>query len=410
MNRTWKLSLAIILASIGLVFELIKRTPPNSMDPEPAANLEDIRPISISHKASPASQNLKALRPSLPRPLRVRAELNPTSINQGETLVLEAKEDATDRFTVAGRADESDSAQGQQEAKKKEDDDNMEDYFDEKTGEFKKRKKVAKNKDKNNKDKDGDNDNKDDGETDSDEKKPDETEVAEGENAPPSPVTPEDPHTTFSDNTITGINTTPPRNTTSPTMPPASNQKDFEQWKKILLGNPDVKAIESFVQAYKTQQISKENFYKLIGLMLQAEKLDIRQLAILALTKTPSDSSFLALVNLLQQTPQDAPLFSTLDMALNTYLEIDNLPILEKILTSSTSLFAVIYATQKIEQAALRYLQTQQDPTITQASVPTFQRFLSVLQNLNQPTQDPSLTPYLLATLGQLQNLLAPHT
>ena len=86
--------------------------------------------------------------------------------------------------------------------------------------------------------------------------------------------------------------------------------------------------------------------------MIKDSREAMSSLGILAASKTPSYSSFVVLIEVLDNSSSSATSKASVETALNTYSQMSYLPILESVIRSSTSTNALLAATKRLTTSA----------------------------------------------------------
>lgn len=189
----------------------------------------------------------------------------------------------------------------------------------------------------------------------------------------------------------------------------------LEEWKKRVLNHPDFKETVRLIQAAQSGEIPSPMFYKIVELMLADPRQEMKELGVLAAGRTPSFESFHLLVKVIKAENFGSRLRARAESELNAYEQPAFLPVLEKVLRGSPDVFAVVLATRQLEDSAKIYLTTKYSrpapgPNTPQATknpyIPTFERFVLVLQELAKSGNDPQESSQAQQTLNSIQTLL----
>ncbi len=78
-------------------------------------------------------------------------------------------------------------------------------------------------------------------------------------------------------------------------------QADLEEWKRRLLARPDAAETRRFIEHYNNGLVSAEIFYKIIALMLDDSRPQMKELGVLCAGLTPSVVSFQVLAEVLKE-------------------------------------------------------------------------------------------------------------
>ncbi len=126
----------------------------------------------------------------------------------------------------------------------------------------------------------------------------------------------------------------------------------YDEWAAKLLNQPDPKLVQEFIEAYQSGKVSAEVFYKIVREMIADSREEMSSLGILAASHTPSYSSFVVLIEVLDNSSSSSAAKSRVETALNTYTQMSYLPILESIIRSSHSTTALLAATKRLNTSA----------------------------------------------------------
>lgn len=385
LDLNWKTAFLIVVLVVGGMFELIKHLPVRASSNWSLDGLRlggDTTPYSV--KASRASGM------QLPKPTAYKAP-------QSGGLNLAAQ---MEKFAKLNAVNTTEAAAPAVKEKGKEGADEYEIYIDPKTGKMmkkKKKKKTAKKKDEDKKE-----------------------EVAVEE----SPEVKDE----LKDRT----EQQPEVYATGNTQPQQAEQKkkapvfgSAEDWMARLLEKPDAKETRRFIQAYHSNLVTAAVFYKIVELMIADQRVEMKQLGVLCLSQTPSVHSFELLAQMQEHERLDSDLGVAINRAVDQYAQLENLRILEKILSSDAG-YTTVLAARKVYAAANTYL-TATDPSGTATGTPAptqdpnnpqiysvstnaqyFTRFLDLLSNLVSTSKDRSVAEEAQRTLTELQGLLQP--
>lgn len=207
------------------------------------------------------------------------------------------------------------------------------------------------------------------------------------------------------------------RNLTPPVGPKPKPYATLDEWVAKLLGRPDLNETKKFIEAYRMSTVSADIFYKIVNMMIEDSRPQMKDLGVLCVGMTPSVMSFQILAEIVRTTPTSNSLRQSAEGFVNNYADLNNLYVLERVLAAPSSAYSTILASQKLEVSAQRYLSPElnkppADPT--QASTAQhsnssyFQRFVSLLEGLaRSPDQEVSLQA--TTTLADLRNRLNPN-
>lgn len=188
--------------------------------------------------------------------------------------------------------------------------------------------------------------------------------------------------------------------------------KSLEEWMRLLLAHPDLAETRIFLKDFQTHLVTADIFYKISQLMVADSRLEMKQLGVLCLGTTPSVLSFQLLAGVQKQERAGSPERSQVEALLGQYGSLNRLPLIEKVLMGGDTHSQTV-AAQILDSAAKQFLTTPNpDPnggptaqSVPPANASRFQPFLSVLQGLSQ-SHDSALAAQARQTVNDLQTLL----
>lgn len=207
---------------------------------------------------------------------------------------------------------------------------------------------------------------------------------------------------------------------TNQPVAPQNPTPDLAEWIRLLLDHADVAQTRRFVELFKSRDVSSDIFYKIVDMMIEDSRAEIRDLALICLGGAPpSLMSFNVLAEITRTQPGTSKLRSGADILLNQYTVFERLGILERVMRATTIPYNTVLATQKFEMSAHKYLKKE---TVTAAdAVPaaktgkvrsyagSFKRFVVILEKLAQHKNE-SIKSQAASTLEDLNALLGPDT
>lgn len=210
------------------------------------------------------------------------------------------------------------------------------------------------------------------------------------------------------------------RNFTPP--PPDNKPKTFmslEEWVGRLLSHPDLKETKKFIEAYRNNMVTADIFYKIVAMMVEDSRPDMKALGVLCAGLSPSVMSFQVLADIVRTIPSTEKARRDAEGFVNQYADLGNLYLLERILKAPSSSFYTVLAAKKLELSVQRYLSPEANKPPTDPSVQSngqhsnagyFQRFVSILESLvTNPDQEiSSQANTTLAGLRAHMSLSAP--
>ncbi len=402
-EKNWKTTVILILLAVGLVFEGAKRLRPNLSDANSnQAQLQNLNyepyarraNIADSGKTTNFDQHLKdqkgrpvssgkSARFARAKIAKQDVQFNQHEFNHGPVVDVAAK-------TTAPKANK-----GKDKQIIKDKNTGEEYELDEKGNLVKLKKKKKK-----------------DGEEEEDEDKEDKEEALAKKDEDKEPVKPETPKTDL--NAPLGVaQGGSPQSDEEKKNPELLNS---EEWKRILLNQPDFKETNRFIQAYQSNLVTSATFYEIVDLMLADSRQQIREYGLMAVGSNPSFQSFSILAGVIQTEAFSSPLRTSADSYLKTYKQIRFLPILSNALSSPSNSTVVAIAAKLIGESATQYLgaagtktppeggPTSQSRTPSYAS--HFTGFISLLEVVSSNTSDGTAAQEARQTLETLRSLL----
>jgi hypothetical protein len=380
--KTWGLAFVIAL---GVTFEVIKLLPSSkTWEPEnfqapkvmPYSARINTRAALLGRQGPPNVLPLmapKIVRPAAPTPPPLTKE------QLDKMLAAAANKPAATEF------DHDKKAEGKK-------DDEFEIVMDPKTGKLvkkKKKKKVAKKKEE--------------------EKKKEEPKATEQK------VVQEDEDQDASEQDIDAAITTSINTGKLAPLPKNKADSPFESaedWIKRLLGRPNLAETNRFIDHYRKNLVTSEVFYKIVNMMLEDSRPEMKKLGIHSATNVPTALSFQLLVASAANARNDASVKAKAEEGLKSYTQIARLPILKTVLKSGTPAAAAIKAANLVKTSAEQNLKAQASSTPpvnpqTQArNQTTFQAFMPILETLSRTATDPHVKTAASETKTALEALL----
>ncbi len=377
--KTWGL---VLIVALGGTFELIKRLPSsNAFDPE-TLRAQKLQPYAARSNNNGLRRQPPAFLPMGAIKAKPTPKLVPPPLTKEGLQVLLAKQ---------GPSTETNFDEKAKLAKK--DDGEWEIVIDPKTGKRvkRKKKKVAKKEEP---------------------KKEEPKKIAEEKKEEQKETTDADIEDAIANNLNTGrLNP----------MPPTKADDAFnsaEDWIKRLLGRPNLAETNRFIDHYRKNLVSAEVFYKVVGMMIEDPRAEMKKLGILACGATPSPLSFQLVAGLINKNAGDAATKQKAEDVLNSYVELSRLAVLERILRGGSPPYATVQAAHKLEASAQKNLSAQATATPSPSPTPAaqqrntnaYQRFLAILSNLAKISPDAGVKSAANQAHGTLQSLLGSST
>ncbi len=191
----------------------------------------------------------------------------------------------------------------------------------------------------------------------------------------------------------------------------ATDIPGLEEWKKRLLDQPNFKETVRLIEAVQKGEISTALFHAVVKLMLEDNRQQIRELGVLAAGRVPSYESFHLLVSVLKVETFGSKIRTRAENELAFYQQLPYLTVVENVLRNSEDVFALVWATRTLEDSAKHYLQTKYNRkgssgSSTNPYLSTYNRFVSVLEELIREGQDSQQVAQARQTLSSLQDLI----
>jgi len=384
--KTWGL---IFVLAIGLAFEGIKRLPADKTQWD-ADNLKfpsaAIKPYQVKYKKNPP--DILPMHQPAGRPAAVKAGGHTVSRETIEKFIA-ANSTQKNEFGHVDKGTEGKDAKAKK--KKKGDDDEYEIIVDPKTGKRyrRKKKKIVKIEEP-------------------------KVEVAKEEPKKEEPKS--------SDDEIEGLMN---EAITNGSLPPTNDKADtpfadLEEWKKRLLTRPDPKETRRFIEHYKNDLVTADIFYKIVSMMIEDSRPQMKELGVLCAGLTPSVMSFQVLADVIKAERSGSSLRTYTQSFIARYSDLNNLHILERILKSPSSSFVAVMATKSLDASVTRYLSPAMNKPPKNATTQTtghsnsgfFMRFVNILNALvrNPDSSVSTQARTTLANLNNLRTLNAPDT
>lgn len=177
--------------------------------------------------------------------------------------------------------------------------------------------------------------------------------------------------------------------------------KTERDWAQALLHHPDKQALQEFMNAYRSGEVSTSIFSSITRQMIEDPRLEMKTQAIELIDTFPSLASFKLAVHFLRTDldPASAQRAQINQIISTDYTAVSRLHILDKILKTNEIAAETIRALIALEEASRRHLAT----SLSNAS--HFTPFLSVLKELAQG-EESLLVSQVNQTLNQLSSIL----
>lgn len=203
------------------------------------------------------------------------------------------------------------------------------------------------------------------------------------------------------------------------TLPPTEDKADspyadLEEWKRRLLNSPDAAETRRFIEHYKNNLVTADIFYKIVNMMVEDSRPQMQELGVLCAGLTPSVASFQVLIEVIKAERSGSSVRTYSESFMTRYSDLNNLHVLERILTAPTSSFAGVKAAERLDASAAIYLSPSKNkPSRTSASTAQaghsnsgyYRRFVAILEALTR-NPDTELKDKAAATLANLKSLM----
>jgi hypothetical protein len=185
----------------------------------------------------------------------------------------------------------------------------------------------------------------------------------------------------------------------------------LEEWAARLLGHPDLNETKKFIEAYRNNLVTADIFYKIMAMMLEDSRPEMKDLGVLCAGMTPSVLSFQYLADIVRTIPSTEKVRRYAEGFVNQYADLGNLYLLERILRAPSTNFSTVLAAKKLELSVQRYLSPEankppSDPTAQStgqhSNAGYFQRFVVILESLVK-SQDQEIAQQANTTLTDLR-------
>lgn len=194
------------------------------------------------------------------------------------------------------------------------------------------------------------------------------------------------------------------QNPPPPPLTQPNKVKTVADWVTLITTPISTENLNSLILSYQARTLGAPVFYGVIDKLINSKKPEIQQLAIKALSATPSAASFERLVEL-SKDPKSKE-------ALAAYKKVNNLSILNQVLSSKVTgvqSTALTLIQEVASEAVANQPQGDDSTTYTQAQqqqiVQVFSQSLRILQTILASSPN-NPNPLLQQTIVTLQNLL----
>lgn len=203
----------------------------------------------------------------------------------------------------------------------------------------------------------------------------------------------------------------------APYRPPTEDATGLplDEWRHLLLNQPDYKATTEFVKAYYAGQVKESDYYALAKMMVEDPRSEIKENGLYVLGAVKGTASFNLTVSLIVSEGGQTPLAKRADKQLQTYAQIQSLGIISNLIAQAgTNRNSLVFAVRLANEAAAANLQPKKGnstgPSAQAASVSpqTVQVFSSISTNLTNllNNSDASLKSEIELALGTIKKYL----
>src|SRR5690606_28647001 len=106
----------------------------------------------------------------------------------------------------------------------------------------------------------------------------------------------------------------------------------FEDWAKLILGQPNRAEVLRMIEFYQSNLITAEVFYGILAAMFETNNENQQLLAVEAAGSMASPSSFVFLMSALKSIRSGTPIANAVTMRLNNYQSVGNVSHLRPVL------------------------------------------------------------------------------
>ncbi len=207
--------------------------------------------------------------------------------------------------------------------------------------------------------------------------------------------------------------------TGNPPQPSADpNQKgdeafiSAEEWIRKLLNRPNKNETLRFIEHYKKHLVTDEVYYRVVTMMIEDSRPEMKKLGVLAAGSVTSVLSFQLLAQVTRDEKADASVRQSAEEFLAKYTALSNVHILGRILRAPTSSHTALLALRKLQESMEQHLASrpQQTPNASRPvrNVATyFAIFPPILTKLTE-SPEPEISNQARQTLARLQELSPP--
>jgi len=168
----------------------------------------------------------------------------------------------------------------------------------------------------------------------------------------------------------------------------ASNQKTYEEWAQLLLRYPSKTELQKFIQAYREEDVTSEDFYKIAAALFEDPRIEMKEQGLVLVDFFPSVSAFRILVTNLNLGKTSAIYDPARAVFISDYGSFQGLNTIRQVLTIQEDqpmvLAAISMLKLAIDQAKSAKDQSPDPSTLSTKYSSTFAPFATLLSEIAQ--------------------------
>ena len=195
----------------------------------------------------------------------------------------------------------------------------------------------------------------------------------------------------------------------------------LEDWYPLVLDQPHFKNTNMLVDYFRSNVITAELFYQILNLMIDDERDLIKQYGIDAAGNVVGAESFKILIKAMDSPATPVALVNRAKLRLQTYYTVAALPLLQSVLSTSTSSLTLVEASSAVESISRRASEVAEEETasqeegtprreIAELQPELFNSIIPVLQELVDTNIDASVISSAQAALNSISNFTGIQT
>lgn len=172
-------------------------------------------------------------------------------------------------------------------------------------------------------------------------------------------------------------------------------EQSLDEWVDFVLNKPSLNKTTKLIRYYQSSLISAATFYLVVEEMIKDNRPLVNEMAIVALSSTPSYHSFMTLTSLIEAEAHGSTLRVRAEQSLRNYKEISQLKTLQTVLLNSdSSQFSVYQAALILVSSVSTYLSDEAKSEDPDAEAhPNFKYYESFLPALESIISTNTVTP-----------------